>query len=110
VLNYISIAPNGFNTNGIAGGCGVEVYQSHNGYIGGSTWRNCEVILDGLHWSDMTFIHVLVHYNGGSTELKNCRFVDCIFDVHITVVSSPEGQVITRQLLMTAKSTDFKVD
>jgi hypothetical protein len=36
--------------------------------------------LDGLHWLNVVFVKMRIKYAGGSVELQNVKFVDCLFD------------------------------
>lgn len=42
---------------------------------------NATQTLDGIEWDSVTFVNVRIKYAGGTTRLKDVRFVNCTFEV-----------------------------
>jgi hypothetical protein len=61
--------------------------------------KNCDQVLDGMSFRDVTFHHSSIHYYGAKVQLQNVRFIDCTFELRIKEIPPPAGQHLTRTLL-----------
>lgn len=70
-----------------------------NVFVSDSFVKGGTQALDGVHWSNMTFVGTHIEYAGGELQLSNVRFIDCIFDVP----SSDRGAQVAQYAALDAK-------
>jgi hypothetical protein len=77
--------------------------------VEGGTVHNCVVDLDSQRYIGVVFINCVVRYNGGPTQIKNVKFVNCRFLLNLASTKTPVGRNFLFAILNSSQQTQVDV-